>query len=104
VAGSIWTAMPEFFRVVPVIWWKSLFAKTNLEAMIRTADEGRRLRAKLAGLRRAAYWRRLGFPNCELARAALARKRAMAKHLCETEGLPRGVSSSFPLLTKNRGL
>jgi hypothetical protein len=47
--------------------------------MIRISQDGRRLRSKLNGRKRAAFWRTLGFPNLVLARAALAEKTRLAK-------------------------
>jgi hypothetical protein len=41
----------------------------------------RRMRARLGGLRRAEYWRRLGFPNLTLARARKAEKQAERKEI-----------------------
>ena len=37
------------------------------------------MRARLGGLKRAAFWRALGFPNMALARAAAARNREARK-------------------------
>jgi hypothetical protein len=44
-----------------------------------TSAQGRSLRAKRAGLKRAAYWRAQGFPNLVLARAAKEAKRQRAQ-------------------------
>lgn len=40
-----------------------------------SSDRARRMRARLNGRKRAAFWRALGFPNLVLAREALRRKR-----------------------------
>ena len=53
-------------------------------------------RSRGAGLKRAAFWRKLGFPNLVLARAARAKKRALARAAAadvgpyDLPGRPRG--------------
>jgi hypothetical protein len=44
-----------------------------------TSVTGRKARARLQGLHRAAYWKKLGYINCTLARAAQARYREERK-------------------------
>jgi hypothetical protein len=46
-----------------------------------TSAQGRSLRAKRAGQRRAAFWREQHFPNLVLARTAKAAKRQRAQAL-----------------------
>jgi hypothetical protein len=48
-----------------------------------TSAQGRLLRGKCDGRMRAAFWRRLGFPNLVLARAARAEKRRIARMRAE---------------------
>ena len=65
-----------------------------------TSLTGYRARCRLAGLRRAAFWRELGFPNLKLANAARrlnaarrredkARLRALAQNPFALVALPR---------------
>src|SRR6516162_9513285 len=42
---------------------------------------------RMAGLRRAAFWRQLGFPNCALATKARMEKRRQRKQFEELEAL-----------------
>jgi hypothetical protein len=48
-------------------------------AAFRDHEFGRRMRCRLNGLKRAAYWRALGFPNFKLGIAARMQKRRLAK-------------------------
>jgi hypothetical protein len=54
------------------------------------------MRCRLAGLNRAAYWRALGWPNLERARAARARNRGEASILKELKGLQQCSLTALP--------
>jgi hypothetical protein len=53
------------------------------------------MRAKLGGLRRAAFWRSLGFPN--LARARAARQRNLARKREEKARLQAQKRAGLPV-------
>jgi hypothetical protein len=61
-----------------------------------TSESAYAARARMAGLRRAAFWRQLGFPNCALATAARMEKRRQRKQLEELEALQQPALTRQP--------
>jgi hypothetical protein len=50
----------------------------------------------MTGVRRAAFWRQLGFPNCALATAARMKKRRQRKRFEELEALQQPSLTQQP--------
>jgi hypothetical protein len=57
-----------------------MFPSRNINDQALSATQ---LRARLHGLHRAAFWRKLGFPNCKLATAARLKKLAEKREEAE---------------------
>jgi hypothetical protein len=63
--------------------------------MITTSDQAYRMRCRLGGLRRAEFWRKLGFPNLIKARELLRRKQAEARKLIVPEEMSATQRSRY---------